>query len=109
MDVLIDRQVAMLIESRTNRTLPSHIDAFTPPVWKLRAPMNRAREVVDVVVHGGLFSVVVTQMPPVRTSCSLLLGAMKVVNPAEPPHHVSPRRSLPRPCLISDAISVLLV
>src|SRR5437762_11882482 len=74
--VLIARQVLMLIESRINRTLPSHIDAFTPPVWKLRAPMNRAREVVDVVVHGPAgFGSGATglQMPPVRTSCSLLL------------------------------------
>jgi hypothetical protein len=36
--VLTAIQVLMLIEFLKNRTLPSHIVAFTPPGWKLRAP-----------------------------------------------------------------------
>src|SRR5207247_7805704 len=107
--VLSARQILMSMLFVTKRTLPSHMEAFTPPECELRAPISRGREGVEVVVHGikGLTSGV--QMPPVMTSCSVLLGPMYVVKAAAPPHHVNPRRSLPRPCRHSEAIIVLLV
>ena len=45
-----DRQAIRLTLLLTNRTLPSHIAAFTPPVCRLRASCIRGREAVEVVV-----------------------------------------------------------
>src|SRR5262245_15259513 len=56
---------------RTNRTLPSHMAAFTPPVCWLRASCIRARDEVEVVVHGGCC--VLPHEPPVITSVALAL------------------------------------
>src|SRR5205823_6419355 len=95
--VLSARHDSRLMLSGINRTLPSHKAALTPPGCRLRAPISRARAVVDVVVHGISGWRSEMQMPPVMTSCSLLLGRMYAVKPAPPPHHVRPRRSLRRP------------
>jgi hypothetical protein len=40
---------------RTNRTEPSHMDAFTPCVWKLREEIIRDPLVVPAVRHRGRF------------------------------------------------------
>src|SRR5262249_19588481 len=107
--VLSARHTGMLIDSRTKRRLPSHRATLTPPGCRLRAPISRGRAGVDVVVHGIRGDVSGSQMPPVMTSCSVLLGLMYAVKPAAPPHQVKPRRSLPRPWIASDATIVLLV
>src|SRR5262245_25568219 len=80
--VLMARQVTMLMLFVMNRTEPSHIEALTPPVCKLRAAIIRAREVEEGSRQGMSGITLGEQIPPVTTSCSLLLGAICVVNPA---------------------------
>ena len=68
-DVLAARHARMSTVFWMNRTLPSHMAACTPPVWKLRAVLSRARVVVEVRVHRGRFGKSTCgQMPPVWTS-----------------------------------------
>jgi hypothetical protein len=52
MEVPSARQVTRLMLLLKNRTLPSHIAAFTPLVCRLLASCIRGRVLVDVVVHG---------------------------------------------------------
>src|SRR5262249_50280451 len=91
-------------------TDPSQRTVLTPPpACRLRAAIMRGRWSVLIVVQ-GMFDVAATlHVPPIITSGSLALGGLQVVNPAEPPHQVKPRRSSLCPWMISDAIIVLEV
>src|SRR5262245_43013067 len=62
------RHVSTLIELRKNRTLPSHIAAFTPWVCRLRTSCIRGSVLVEVVVHGKFGTLDGPQPPPVITS-----------------------------------------
>lgn len=90
-EVLAARHAWRLTESRTNRTLPSHMDTFNPPGCRLRATCIRGRVLVEVVVQGGFPPVPLLHPAPVITSGSLLFGRLNAVNPAPPPHHENPR------------------
>src|SRR5579859_508804 len=76
--LLSARQTLILIVLLIKITDPSQKPTFSPPpACRLRAPIMRGRDGVDVSVHGGFPPWLEWQMPPVITSGSLLLGPMK--------------------------------
>jgi len=98
---------SMLFE--TKPTLPSHLAVLIPPVCRLRAPIILGRVAVLVVTHGILGAVSDTQLPPVTTSGSVLLGGRYVTKAVPFPHQLKPRKSFCLPCKTSEAKRVLLV
>lgn len=52
--VLVARQIGRLTEFLTNRTLPSHITALSPPGWRLRAAIKFGAVAIDWAQGGFL-------------------------------------------------------
>ena len=98
---------SMLFEMKP--TLPSHLAVLIPPVCRLRAPIILGRVTVLAVTHGINGAVRGTQLPPVMTSGSVLLGGRYVTNAVPFPHQLKPRKSFRLPCKTSEANRVLLV